>query len=131
MNLTILEFFDLLELNFFFCISERERSCSCPNIEDSRAEDSVDDAKNLRFDKFLYKPPPVSMKPIPPVIVRTSSNLDVYTTVIYEEDGEFVPPDEEALSKRRLSVSVPFGLNLIVNPLPGGLENNNVIESVV
>ena len=114
-----------------FLITERERSCSCPNIEESKAEDSVDDAKNLRFDKFLYKPPPVNLKPIPPVIVKTSSTLNVYTTVIYEEDGELIPPDEDALSRRRLSASLPYGLNLIVNSNPAGLENNNIIESVV
>ena len=111
----------------------RDRSCSCPNIEESKAnEDSVDDAQNLRFNKFLYRPPPVHLKDIPPVIVRTSSNLDVYTTVIYEEDGEFLPPDEDALSRRRMSVSVPFGLDLIVNTNPGvGVENEKLIESVV
>ena len=115
------------------CEHLRDRSCSCPNIEESKnnEENSVDDAQNLRFNKFLYRPPSVILKDIPPVIVRTSSNLDVYTTVIYEEDGEFLPPDEDALSRRRMSVSVPFGLNLIVNSNPGGSENKNLIESVV
>ena len=41
--------------------------------------------------------------------------MDIYNAVIYEEDGELIPPDEEALSRRRLSASLPFGLNLIIN----------------
>ena len=57
--------------------------------------------------------------------------MNIYSTVIYEEDGELIPPDEEILSRRRLSASVPFGMNLIVNSNPNGLENNNIIESVV
>lgn len=80
---------------------ERSRSCSCPNVSEKAS-----------FDQKLA---PVFLRPPPaPVIVYTSSNLDVYNAVIYEEDGELIPPDEDALSHRRLSASLPYGLDLIV-----------------
>ena len=40
--------------------------------------------------------------------------MDVYNTVIYEEAEEgLMPPDDDSLSHRRLSTSLPYGLNLI------------------
>ena len=106
----------------------RERSSSCPQIvEEKRLHQPqtrqqerhqspvIDDAHDLLYDKLLHKPPHVQVRPPAPVIAKTSSNLDVYNAVIYEEDGELVPPDEDLLSKRRLSASVPFGLNRL-NP---------------
>ena len=74
----------------------------------------IDDANDLLYDKLLYQPPHVELRPPPPIIVRPLSDIDIYNAVIYEEDGELIPPDEEALSRRRLSASVPFGLNLII-----------------
>ena len=85
-------------------------------------EDANDD---LLFDQLLRQPPHVTLKPPAPVIAkRPSSNVDVYTAVIYEEDGELLPPDEDALRQRRLSTSLPFGLNLIN-------ENSMTLESAV
>lgn len=111
---------------------ERERSSSCPNIEAERPSlhdmKSPEDANDLLFDKLLHQPPHVTLKPPAPVIAkRPSSNVDVYSAVIYEEDGELVPPDEDALSHRRLSTSLPFGLNL-KNAL---IENSMTLESAV
>ena len=76
----------------------------------------IDDAANdILFDKLLNEPPHVDLRPPPPIIVRPLSDIDIYNAVIYEEDGELIPPDEETLSRRRLSASVPFGLNLILD----------------
>ena len=86
----------------------------------------IDDANDLLYDKLLYQPPHVELRPPPPIIVRPLSDIDIYNAVIYEEDGELIPPDEEALSRRRLSASVPFGLNLIIDK-NGILENNTKI----
>ena len=89
----------------------------------------IDDANDLLYDKLLYQPPHVELRPPPPIIVRPLSDIDIYNAVIYEEDGELIPPDEEALSRRRLSASVPFGLNLIIDQKNGILENNTNIEN--
>ena len=86
----------------------------------------IDDANDLLYDKLLYQPPHVELRPPPPIIVRPLSDIDIYNAVIYEEDGELIPPDEEALSRRRLSASVPFGLNLIIDK-NGILENTTKI----
>ena len=56
------------------------------------------------------------IKPSPILVYTTSSNMDVYNTVIYEEaeeSGTLMPPDDDSLSHRRLSTSLPYGLNLI------------------
>ena len=54
------------------------------------------------------------IKPSPILVYTTSSNMDVYNTVIYEEAEEgLMPPDDDSLSHRRLSTSLPYGLNLI------------------
>ena len=88
----------------------------------------IDDANDLLYDKLLYQPPHVELRPPPPIIVRPLSDIDIYNAVIYEEDGELIPPDEEALSRRRLSASVPFGLNLIIDK-NGILENTKIIDT--
>ena len=65
----------------------------------------------------------------PPHIVYTSSssNMDVYNTVIYEEDDEgLMPPDNDILNHRRLSTSLPYGLDLI-----GGIGMETTLESTV
>ena len=85
----------------------------------------IDDANDLLYDKLLYQPPHVELRPPPPIIVRPLSDIDIYNAVIYEEDGELIPPDEEALSRRRLSASVPFGLNLIIDKNGINLENHS------
>lgn len=90
---------------------ERERSSSCPNIEAERPND--EDANDLLYDKLLHQPPHVTLRPPAPVITA-KSNVDVYNAVIYEEDGELLPPDEDILNRRRLSSSLPFGLNLVL-----------------
>ena len=56
-------------------------------------------------------------RPSPMIVYTTSSNMDVYNTVIYEEedDESLMPPDSSILNHRRLSTSLPFGLNLIGN----------------
>merc|ERR1712080_356589 len=57
---------------------------------------------------------PYMIKPSPILVYTTSSNMDVYNTVIYEEAEEgLMPPDDDSLSHRRLSTSLPYGLNLI------------------
>jgi hypothetical protein len=84
--------------------------------------------------KPVHEPQPqavnVFTKPPAPVIVYTASNLDVYNAVIFEEDGELIPPDEETLSRRRLSSSVPYGLNMIIVNNTGfnqdGLHHNQI-----
>ena len=53
------------------------------------------------------------IKPSPILVYTTSSNMDVYNTVIYEEEEGLMPPDDDSLSHRRLSTSLPYGLNLI------------------
>ena len=56
-------------------------------------------------------------RPSPMIVYTTSSNMDVYNAVIYEEedDESLMPPDGSILNHRRLSTSLPFGLNLIGN----------------
>ena len=95
----------------------------------------IDDANDLLYDKLLYQPPHVELRPPPPIIVRPLSDKDIYNAVIYEEDGELIPPDEEILSRRRLSASVPFGLNLIIDTPTTALyahhHGNCALESTV
>ena len=83
-------------------------------FSDNEVLKSPDDANDLLYDKLLYQPPHVELRPPPPIIIRPLSDIDIYNAVIYEEDGELIPPDEETLSRRRLSASVPFGLNLLI-----------------
>ena len=47
----------------------------------------IDDANDLLYDKLLYQPPHVELRPPPPIIVRPLSDIDIYNAVIYEEDG--------------------------------------------
>ena len=71
----------------------------------------------------LYRQPPS-------VIVYTASNLDIYNAVIYEEEGELMPPDEDLLSQRRLSTSLPYGLDLIgLGDKAGNADTNGADSS--
>ena len=54
-------------------------------------------------------------------------SIPTYHAVIYEEDGELIPPDEETLSRRRLSASVPFGLNLIIETNQNDLATSTAL----
>ena len=38
----------------------------------------IDDANDLLYDKLLYQPPHVELRPPPPIIVRPLSDIDIY-----------------------------------------------------
>ncbi len=127
---------------------ERDRSLSCPNInpefddQDQDPESDHSDHDQQQEDHKLdqqYLEPMRTRKQsiyqhttsteVPSVVVYTASNLDVYNAVIYEEDGELMPPDEDALSQRRLSASLPYGLDKILSSRQNSKTNDNDNDS--
>ena len=63
---------------YTICIVYINKSIIYSIADNEGMKSPIDDANDLLYDKLLYQPPHVELRPPPPIIVRPLSDIDIY-----------------------------------------------------